>query len=72
MIAAISRDSLTVHVLVPCGVNVRSAKNRTACGALLEPRRRWSTSARTIGELRLHTCLRCVHALAPAPSRAAA
>jgi hypothetical protein len=66
MIAALSIESLVVHVLVPCGLNVRSRENRTACGALLEPRRRWTTSARTIRDLRMHTCLQCVHALAPA------
>lgn len=65
MIAALSLDLLVVHVLVPRGLNVRSRENRTACGAQLEPRRRWSTSARAIRELRLHTCLACVHALAP-------
>ena len=65
MIAALSLDLLVVHVLVPSGVNVRSAANHTACGSLLVPRRRWSTSSRVIRDLRLHTCLACVHALAP-------
>lgn len=66
MIAALSLDLLVVHVLVPRGLNVRSGENRTACGTLLQPRRRWTTSARAIRDLRLHTCLACVHALAPA------
>lgn len=65
MIAALSHETLVVHVVVPCGINVRASANRTACGVLLSPRRRWSTSARMIRDLRLHTCLACIHALAP-------
>lgn len=65
VIAALSRETLVVHVVVPAGIDVRSRANRTVCGRLLEPRRRWSTSARTIRELRMHSCLACVYALAP-------
>lgn len=65
MLAALSLDTLVVHVLLPRCVNTRSARNVTACGRLLAPRRRWSTSVQTMRDLRMHSCLACVHALAP-------